>query len=79
VPIRPLLRDGHFTPEEVATLTAVFDEVLQELRLADRNDPAAFMVAKRIIAVASQGVRDRATLKAAVLKSFTDDPGVSGM
>jgi hypothetical protein len=79
MPIRPLLRDGHFTPEDVAVLTAAFEDTLKELRLVDRNDPAVAVVAKRIIALARQGERDRATLRAAVLKSLRNDPGVSGL
>lgn len=79
VPIRPLLRDGHFTPEDINVLTAVFEDALADLRLVDRKDPAVTLVAKRIIALARQGERDQATLRAAVLKSFRDDPGVSGL
>ena len=79
VSIGSLFGDGHFTPEDVAVLTAVFEETLQALRLVDRNDPAVTMLAKRIIAFARQGERDPTMLRAAVLKSFRNDPGVSGM
>jgi hypothetical protein len=79
VPIRSLLRDGHFTPEDINVLTAAFEAALADLGLVDCNDPAVTLVAKRIIALARQGECDQATLRAAVLKSFRDDPGVSGL
>jgi len=77
VPIGRLLRDGYFTPEDITLLTAVFAETLEHLRLTDRNDPAVTLVAKRIIEFAWQGERDRAMLRATVLKSFRDISGGS--
>ena len=79
MPIRALLRDGHFTPEDIAILTAAFEDTLRQLKLVDRTDPAATLVAKRIIAVARQGERSPAALREAVLKAFRDDPGFSGL
>ena len=77
VPTRSLLRDG-FTPEDITVLVAAFEQSIQHLRLVDRNDPAVNFVAKRIIKLAQQGERDPILLRDAVLKSFKDDPGVSG-
>jgi hypothetical protein len=79
VPIRPLLRDGYFKPEDVCVLVAVFEQVIQDLRMVDRNDPAITIVAKRIIKFAQQGERHPATLLDAVLKSLREEPGFSGM
>ena len=79
VPIRPLLRDGHFTPEEIGILVTAFEDVLRDLQLVDRTDPAVTLVAKRIIELAQQGERHGAPLRIAVLKSFNSDPGVSGL
>ena len=90
VPIRPLLQDGYFTPEDVTVLIEVFEQALRDLlevfeqalrdlRLADRNDPAVELVAKRIIALATPGQRNPKLLRDAVLKSFKNDPGVSGL
>jgi len=79
VPIRPLLRDEHFTPEDIAVLTAAFENALRELKLVNRQDPAVTLVAKRIIELARQGEHDPEVLRDAVLKSFRDDPGVSGL
>ena len=79
MPIRPLLRDEHFTPEDIAVLTAAFENALRELKLVNRQDPAVTLVAKRIIELARQGEHDPEVLRDAVLKSFRDDPGVSGL
>jgi hypothetical protein len=79
MPIRSILPNGHFTPEEVTVLVGVFEDALRGLKLVDRSDPAMTLIAKRIIDIARQGERDPDTLRAAVLKSFRDDPGVSGM
>ena len=78
MPIRPLLRDEHFTPEDIAVLTAAFEDALRDLRLVNRQDPAVTLVAKRIIELARQGEHDPEVLRDAVLKSFRDDPGFSG-
>lgn len=72
MPIRPLLRDGHFTPEDIAVLTLVFDEVLKDLRLVDRTDPVVNMVAKQIIDLARHGERDPKVLKDAAIRSFSE-------
>lgn len=63
MPIRPLLRDSYFTPEDVTLLTLVFDETLKELQLVDRTDPTVTLVAKRIIALAREGERNPKVLR----------------
>ena len=47
---------------------------LRQLELKDRSDPAAMLVAKRIVEVASQGERDPETLRQLVLKIFQHRP-----
>jgi hypothetical protein len=42
-----------FGPDAVAVLAAALEEALRQLRLVDRNDPAATKVAKKIIELAS--------------------------
>jgi hypothetical protein len=78
VPIRPLLRDGHFTPEDITILVAAFDDTLQQLKLVDRKDPAVILVAERIIELARQGLSP-GLLRDAVMNSFRNDSGVSGL
>jgi hypothetical protein len=73
MPIRPLLREGHFSPEDITLLTEVFEQSLRDLQLADRNDPTVKLVAKRVIALARQGGRNPKLLRDAVLKSFKTD------
>ena len=56
--IRLLEREHHaFGPEEIKILAAAFDDALRTLRLAG-NDPAADVVAKRIIELARLGELD---------------------
>jgi hypothetical protein len=79
VPIVQLLRNGHFTPEDITALTVAFENALLTLGINDRTHPTVLLVAKRVIEVARQGERDPATLGTAVLESFKQEPGVSGM
>jgi hypothetical protein len=79
VPIRPLLAAGAFSPEDAATLIAAFEDSLRALKLVDRSDPAVTLVAKRVIALAMGGERDPILLREAVLQSFRNDPGASGL
>jgi hypothetical protein len=44
--------------EELTILSNAFEETLCALRLADRNDPAITLVAKRLIDLALSGERD---------------------
>ena len=79
MPIRPLLRDGAFSPEDITALAAAFEDTLLALGVRDRQHPTVILVAKRVIELARQGERNPALLRDAVLKSFRDDPGVSGL
>ena len=72
MPIYELLRrQGSFEPEEVTMLSNVFDDVLQTLGLVDRKDSVTEMVAKKLVELATAGVRDPARLKALTLQAFT--------
>jgi hypothetical protein len=72
VPIYALLKsNGSFEPEEVAVLGKVFNEVLQTLRLVDRQDPLTTMVAKSLVEYAKAGIRDPDRLKALTVQAFT--------
>ena len=80
MPIRPLLfGSGVFTPEEIAVITSAFEDILNALGLANRQDPAVTMVAKRMFELARGGVTDPILLRDAVLSSFRGDPGTSGL
>ena len=45
-----------------------FDGILQELRLKDRDDPLCEMIAKTIIELGQQGVREPGQLRERALK-----------
>jgi hypothetical protein len=47
-----------------------FEDTLRALRLVDRNDPIALMVAKRIIALAKHGELNPARLQDVVISQF---------
>ena len=63
VPIRRLLENHVFGPEEITVLTTAFEDTLRALRLADRTDPATEIIAKKIIELAQQGERDPVRLR----------------
>jgi hypothetical protein len=63
VPIRRLLENHVFGPDEIAVLTTAFEDTLRALRLTDRADPATEIIAKKIIELAQQGERDPVRLR----------------
>jgi hypothetical protein len=70
MPIRPLLRDGVFSPEDITALATAFEDTLSVLGLVDRNDPAVLTVAKRIIELAEHGERNPTRLRNFVVNEF---------
>jgi hypothetical protein len=79
MPIRAFLGDGAFSPEDVTAITSAFEGTLRALGLSDRTDPAVSIVARRTIELAKSGARDPILLRDAVLNSFRNDAGASGM
>ena len=63
VPIRPLLKNHAFGPDEIRVLTTAFEDTLRTLRLTNRADPVAEIIAKKIIELAQQGERDPVQLR----------------
>jgi hypothetical protein len=63
VPIRRLLENHVFGPDEITVLTAAFEDTLRTLRLVDRADPATEIIARKIIELAQQGERDPVRLR----------------
>jgi hypothetical protein len=49
VPIRPLLKNHAFGPDEIRVLTTAFEDTLHTLRLTNRADPVTEIIAKKII------------------------------
>ena len=66
-----LRRQGVFAPDEVVMLGTVFEDVLQTLGLVDRQDPMTDMVAKKLVGLATSGIRDPARLKTLTIHAFT--------
>jgi hypothetical protein len=59
-----------FDPDDVTRLTIAYHAVLHQLGLADREDGATLMVAKRIVDLATLGKRDPERLAAATVEAF---------
>jgi hypothetical protein len=73
VPIHELLqRQDSFDSDEVAVLGNVFDAVLRALGLVDRREPMTTVVAKKLLELASAGVRDPERLKHLTLQAFSE-------
>jgi hypothetical protein len=70
MPIRPLLQDGVFSPEDITALATAFEDTLRALGLVDRSDPAVLMVAKRIIELAKHGERNPTRLRNSVVNQL---------
>jgi hypothetical protein len=71
VPIYELLRrQDVFSPEEVAMLGNVFEDVLKVLGLVDRQDPLTTAVAQKVIELRAAGVRDPERLKHLTVQAF---------
>jgi len=63
VPIRPLLKNHAFGPDEIRVLTTAFEDTLRTLRLANGGDPVTEIIARKIIELAQQGERDPVQLR----------------
>jgi hypothetical protein len=61
---------GAFEPDVIARMDTAYHAVLHQLGLADVEDGATLMVAKRIIDVATLGERDPERLTAATLQAL---------
>jgi len=68
--IHRLLREAAFSPEEIEQMTAAYEAALKLLRLADRADPITEIIARKIIEIASSGVRDAPHICARALKEL---------
>ena len=58
MPIRRLLKDAKFEPNEVAVLTRAFELALSALYLVDRDDPVCEIVARKVIEIGANGIHD---------------------
>ena len=58
MPIRRLLKENKFKPEEVAVLTRAFELALSALYLVDRDDPVCEIVARKVIEIGTISTHD---------------------
>ena len=68
--IRRLLQNSPVSPEEIVQLRIAYQKTLDSLHLVDRSDPVSEIVAKRVIQVASTGVRDPVQICKIALKEL---------
>ena len=54
MPIRPLLENPAFGPDEIRVLTTAFEDTLRTLRLTNRGDPVTEIIARKIIELAQR-------------------------
>ena len=68
--VYPFLRDAVFDPEIIQVMAGTYEEVMGELKLADRDDPLAEVIAKEVIEAARVGVHDVVEMRLWVLNSL---------
>lgn len=69
-----LLRSATFEPEDVACMTAVYENVLALLELTDRSDPITEIIARKIIEIAKTGEIDPEKMMTRVLDEIRSPP-----
>jgi hypothetical protein len=74
LPLTRFLRNETFGPDEIAVMTSAFENSLRALDLVDRTDPAAEMVAKKIIELAKQGEHDPVRLCGRAVEALSGKP-----
>ena len=70
MPIYRLLDKATFHPETAAALGRVFEDVLKELGLVNRQDSVTELIADKLIELANAGERDPARLKQLTLEAL---------
>ena len=63
MPIRHLLEQSAFGPEEVRAITEAFDRLCTKMGLLDRSDPLVETVATAVMMIAETGVKDTAHIE----------------
>lgn len=59
-----------FEPDAVKAMTVAFDDVVEGLHLADKDDPFRYVVAKKILEFARRGETNPARLAELALKEL---------
>jgi hypothetical protein len=69
-----LFKTMAFEPEEIATMSAAYEQTLRVLQLADRQDPITELVARKILEVAGTGERDPTRISEQTLRDLGITP-----
>jgi hypothetical protein len=70
LPITPFLQDHAFEPEVTRAMGIAFEDACKLLRLPDTADPAAEIIATKIIELAKTGEHDAGRLCNAAVMAF---------
>jgi hypothetical protein len=68
--VYPFVRDAAFEPEIIEVMTGAYEELLGELKLADRDDPLTEVIAMELMEAARLGVHDVAEMRLWVLNTL---------
>ena len=68
--VTQLARSSAFDPEIIRVMAGAYEQVLDALHVADRNDPLTEVIAKEIIKTARLGVSDAAEIRQRVLNTL---------
>jgi hypothetical protein len=68
--VYPLAREAVFEPEIIQVMAGAYEELLDELELADRDEPFAEVIAKEVIEAARLGLHDGVEMRLWVLNSL---------
>ena len=74
MPITLLEIKTAFGPEDIAAMSAAFEEALNRLNVADREAAMATLLAKKIVRLAKRGERNPTRLTEGVIRSFRANP-----
>jgi len=73
MPIKRLLDQSSFTPEQRHILELAFSQALRKLELVDRNDPICGIVAKKVIEIGASEANDAAAIAEMAFRQLTPD------
>lgn len=57
-----ILQNSPLGPDEIARLSAAYEEALRTFGVEDRNDPLTELIAKKIIEIGQTGLKDPAQI-----------------
>lgn len=70
MPINRVLQGTSFGPEDIRILNDAYEDALHALYLVDRNDPLTEMVARKIVEIGRDGLRDPHQIAGMAIKAL---------